>query len=76
MVTWMIGLAGLVVIFCCVRCAAQADQHKEQLMQSRNAHREGQEHGKQQFEGTKMSGPKKLPDLPYFHGANARHDAI
>ena len=45
MVTWMIGLAGLLVIFCCVRSATQADQHMEQLMQSRNAIGEGQDHG-------------------------------
>ena len=47
MVTWMIGLAGLLVllvIFCCARSATQADQHMEQLMQSRNAIGEGQNH--------------------------------
>ena len=48
MVTWMIGLAGLLVllvIFCCARSETQADQHMEQLMQSRNAIGEGQNHG-------------------------------
>lgn len=48
MVTWMIGLAGLLVllvIFCCARSATQADQHMEQLMQRKNAIGEGQDHG-------------------------------